>query len=282
MTVGQPNINGYLMRISRTAIVRESEKAAIQRSLGRLRILLRRTFKKAIIEHFVFGSYSRSTILPRRLDEASDVDLMVVFEEDGARPQTYLDRLRRFAHNNYSQSEIRQSHPTVQLNLNHMTFEIVPSLKAFWTPYKIPSKASDFEEWVNTDPQEFNESLTAANKQHKNLIKPLVRIMKYWNATSGHPFDSYVLEQSIVEHIENSFYLMGPPRDIKGYLYDFVEEGLPELVSWTDPKWKKDAVDRLDKQISVIRDAEKNLRVGVAIDQLQKILPPTWPYIRCP
>ena len=109
MTVGKPNINGYLMRISRTAIIRDAEKAAIQKSLGRLRFLLKRHFKNRITEHFVFGSFSRNTILPRRMDQVSDVDLMVVFEEDGARPQTYLDqRLLREARSSPFQAFVRR------------------------------------------------------------------------------------------------------------------------------------------------------------------------------
>lgn len=58
---------------------------------------------------------TRNTILPRYMDSHSDVDYMVVFKDSGFRPQTYLERLRRFVERNYTRSQIKQSHPTIQL-----------------------------------------------------------------------------------------------------------------------------------------------------------------------
>lgn len=277
MIVGQPNINGYLMRISRVALVKGEEKKSIQRSFGRLRLLLKRHFKKQIPENFPFGSFSRGTILPRRLDEKSDVDFMVVFENDGSRPQTYIDRLRRFVEANYKQSEIRQSHPTVQLNLNHITFDIVPATSAFWYGYSIPSKASDFTDWISTNPKGFNEELTKANQHHKSLIKPLVRIMKYWNANAGYPFDSYALEQKIVEHVNEGYFFTRRPQAIKDYVFDFTDNGISELLGMWDANWKKDAVAKLRSSIDEVRDAERRLNIRAAIKQFEKLLPPPWP-----
>lgn len=52
-------------------------------------------FNPSIIEGFKFGSFTRKTILPRSVDEKSDVDYMVVFADGGEyTPQTYLDRLK--------------------------------------------------------------------------------------------------------------------------------------------------------------------------------------------
>ncbi|MCQ8762889.1 nucleotidyltransferase, partial [Escherichia coli] len=37
-------------------------------------------FAGELVSHFVFGSYSRNTMLPRSYDPSSDVDYMVVFK----------------------------------------------------------------------------------------------------------------------------------------------------------------------------------------------------------
>src|SRR5260370_9100413 len=50
----------------------------------------------AIAQHFRFGSSTRGTILPRSMDEQSDIDYMVVFSDGSATPQTYLNRLKSF------------------------------------------------------------------------------------------------------------------------------------------------------------------------------------------
>ncbi len=271
------NVNGYLARISRSAIVRDSEKESIQRSFNRLRLLLRRHFKRSIIKQITFGSYSRRTILPRRMDEKSDVDVLIVFQDDGSQPQTYLDRLRRFVVANYAQSEIQQSHPTIQLSLNHITFDLVPALESFWGEYKIPIRESDYTDWTGTSPTSFNDNLTEVNKDHRNMVKPLVRIMKYWNASAGYPFESYALEQRIVEYLNDNMFLFGSPKDLKGYTFNFIDDGIDDLIGFFEAEWRRQAVSRLKATAEEIQDAEKRLNLIWALGQLQEILPPTWP-----
>ena len=89
-----------------------------------------------IEEKFNFGSYTRVTILQRKADEESDVDYMVVFDNsNNYTPQTFLDRLKRFAETKYSTSEIYQSSPTIVLELNNIKFELVPAYKNLATYY---------------------------------------------------------------------------------------------------------------------------------------------------
>ena len=132
------------------------------------------------------------------MDANSDVDYMIVIADSSFRPHTYLDRLRRFVECYYSRSEISQSNPTIVLSLNHFRFELVPAIDDWISGLQIPAKASDFQNWVETDPTGFNQELTKANKSHDYLIKPLIRVVKYWNSKNGYPFDSYLLEQDIV------------------------------------------------------------------------------------
>jgi len=157
-------------------------------------------FRKDIGEQTIFGSYARNTILSRRFDENSDIDYMVVFAEGSFVPQTYLDRLRRFVESNYTVSEIHQSHPTVQLELNHIRFELVPAIRNFWGTLQIPAKSADFADWQNTDPNGFNAELTEKNKALKSRVKPLIRVVKCWNAIAGYPFESFELEKRVVDH----------------------------------------------------------------------------------
>jgi hypothetical protein len=76
---------------------------------------------------------------------------MIVFDtsEGQKKPQTYLNRLRRFAELKYSTSEVFQSSPTIVLSLNHISFELVPAIYNYG--YQIPSPASSWEEWMSTD-----------------------------------------------------------------------------------------------------------------------------------
>ena len=88
---------------------------------------------------------------------------MVVFDtSDGQKkPQTYLDRLKKFAETKYSTSEIFQSSPTIVLSLNHIKFELVPAIYNYG--YQIPSPASSWVDWVSTDPITANKALQDKN-----------------------------------------------------------------------------------------------------------------------
>ena len=63
-----------------------------------------------------------------------------VFAETGYTPQTYLDRLKRFAEKYYANSDIKQSSPSLVLQLNHIKFDRVPALKQSYGGSKIPNR----------------------------------------------------------------------------------------------------------------------------------------------
>ena len=122
------SVNKYLQELGSSLILSSSEKAGISVSVNAIRTRLTSYFGEEIAEKKLYGSYVRDTILPRRADEESDVDLMVVFRNpDGYQPQAFLNRLRDFSENYYSQSEIYQSSPTIVLELNHIMFELTPA-----------------------------------------------------------------------------------------------------------------------------------------------------------
>jgi predicted nucleotidyltransferase len=263
-------INSYLRNLANQAILRDLEKADVQRSIAALQRRLDEYFETELSDHFVFGSYSRGTILPRLMDPQSDVDYMVVFSDDGLRPQSYLDRLRRFAGARYSRSEITQSHPTVVLNLNHIRFELVPAINHWWGGLQIPAKDSGYQSWQQTDPKDFNNTLTNANQAHANLIKPLVRIMKYWNVKAGSPFESYALEKTIANHYYGFFGLLAS-QNIKDYFFQIVDAVDVGLFA---PQWKHDAVARLKLNVDRARRLEQSGQIIQAEALTGQILPP--------
>lgn len=266
------SINSYLTNLANNAIIRDQAKAAIQRSLDTLQLRLKTHFGKQLDSGIIFGSYSRGTILPRSMDTQSDVDYMVIFADTDLRPQTYLDRLRSFADANYSRSELEQSHPTFVLSLNHIRFELVPAVRGWLGGIKIPAKSSDYQDWMDTDPKGFNEKLVAANQAHGNLIKPLVRVMKYWNATSGYPFESHALEQKVAEH-SYGFGLLGlqTSRQLGDYFFQIVHAIDCGLFA---PQWKKDAVARLKQVTTQAQAFERAGNTAPAEAAIMKLLPP--------
>ena len=175
---------------------------------------------------------------------------MVVFNTSNGtyKPQTYLNQLRRFVEQYYSTSEIHQSHPTIVLELNHIKFELVPSILNNWSQYQIPSPADSWNEWLVTDPNGFNQKLTNANTANSFQIKPLVRLIKYWNAQNNHHFSSYDLENFIVGL---SFW---SSSNLKDYFYRFWDNF---SCPYNTAQYIKDKVQRTKDKVSTVRQYEQ-------------------------
>jgi len=187
------SVLSFLTNTASSAVLPATEQSSITTSITTLQSRMGLHFdSSAIAQHFRFGSSTRGTILPRSMDEQSDIDYMVVFSDGSATPQTYLNRLKSFVEKRYGSSEIYQSNPTIGLELNHIKFDLVPATKTWLGELQIPNAAGG---WMTTNPNDFNATLDAKNKEHKSLIKPTVRLFKYWNATAGFPFQSYEMEK---------------------------------------------------------------------------------------
>lgn len=94
------SINSYLRDLSSNLVLSSNEKSGITTSINSIKDKLASYFGEEIIEKIVFGSYTRETILPRKADENSDIDLMIVFNNpNDYKPQSFLNRLKSFAEN---------------------------------------------------------------------------------------------------------------------------------------------------------------------------------------
>ena len=253
------SVNSYLTNLASSSIIRDAEKISINNSIENLQSKLK-IVDSSFSDHFIFGSHNRGTILPRTIDENSDIDYMIVFDDNSKKPQSYLNWLKiNIAEKYYSRSEIYQSNPTVVLELNHIKFELVPAIKNNWGQLQIPAKASDSDDWIVTNPTGFNATLTRANQDHNNLIKPLVRLVKYWNVKAGYPFESFSLEQKVVT---NAFY---PQAKLKDYFYNFANSLTSDYLM---AQWKKDAIAKFKR---IVSEASYSERHGMAMDAETKI-----------
>lgn len=261
-------VSSYLKNLSDNAIIRDQEKESIRTSIATIKRRLDSHFGDKIKDQFIFGSYTRNTILPRSMDRRSDIDYMIVFNDDDVTPQSYLNRLKRFAENCYSSSERKQSHPTIKLELNHITFELVPALRKFWNGYKIPTRNYVGDDWMDTDPNDFNSDLTEKNKEHGSLIKPVIRIMKYWNAQSGYIYDSFKLEKWIIERDFSGFDFFHTP-DLKKYFFQCIDE----LGTGNLTETNKNKVNRAKAIIAEVKKLEAEGYPATAEDKIKKLLP---------
>jgi hypothetical protein len=254
-------VNTHLVNLASDLVLSSTEKESITTSINTLSLRLDSYFGSDIREYFQFGSNSRGTILPRKADSNSDIDYMVVFNtSDGQKkPQTYLDQLKIFVEKRYSTSEIYQSRPTIVLSLNHIRFELVPAINNYG--YQIPSPISS---WMPTDPSSANKIIMDKNNANNYQIKPLVRLIKYWNAKQGHPLDSFHIEKHIVDESYWSCVLL------KDYFYAFWE-GFK--CTYDTAQYIKDKVERAKKHAATAKQYEETRMPISAKEEIQKIVP---------
>lgn len=196
------SVNTYLQRLVSSLVLNSTEKDSISTSVSTIESKLDSYFAD-VTKKKVFGSYVRDTILPRKADSDSDIDLMVVFSNpNDYKPQSFLNRLKSFAEHYYSRSEIYQSSPTIVLELNHIKFELVPAYVNYGL-YYIPKDSSN---WQYTDPDVFYSDLQECNKNNSYKIKPVIRLMKHWNIDKNYRnIASFALEKKIAEEMKYSY-----------------------------------------------------------------------------
>ncbi len=259
------SLASYLKATADALTMTDAQAERVEKSLTALRCGLAEYFPGAVKEQITFGSYTRRTNLPLRADQYSDVDHMVVFGRDrGERPQTFLDRLKRFAEDRYPRSLAQQSSPAVVLVLNHIRFDLVPAYKDwFWGSYRIPARASDFQDWVETDPNDFNSSLERRHRETGYHMKPLIRLMKYWNALNGYPIATHDLE-----------------KNIAGQWYPFCDT-LPEYLfsafdGLSNASLKSKTRQAVERALTIISDTKRTARSSepAAETEIQRLIPP--------
>lgn len=251
----------YLQGRASAAVLSGDEEKSINTSISTIKTRLTSHFGTGLSEQFRFGSSTRGTILPRSMDEHSDIDYMVVFSDSNYTPQTYLDRLKKFAETYYSSSDIKQSSPSVVLQLNHIKFDLVPALKQQYSGYKIPNGPSA---WQDTNPNDFNATLIAKNTAELSMIKPTIRLVKYWNAYNGYIFDSYSLEKYIVGL---SFYGVNNLREYVFTVFDNLS------LSYDQPQWRKDKLVRAKEIVAKVRQQERDNMPATAEAEIKKLIP---------
>lgn len=254
------SVLSFLTETASKAVLSAAEQSSIATSIATLETRLIQHFDSGEIKSkFRFGSSTRGTILPRSMDEASDIDYMVVFSNGGLTPQTYLTRLKTFVQTRYGSSTIYQSSPTIVLELNHIKFDLVPATTDWFGSLRIPNSSGG---WTDTDPNNFNASIEYKNKANNSLIKPTIRLMKYWNATSGFPFESFKMEQWICDLI---FWGCTNQKD---YLFTVIDN---LSISMFQTQSVNGEIRRAKEIIARVREYERVAATGLAELEIRKL-----------
>jgi predicted nucleotidyltransferase len=263
------SINNYLRDLSYKFYLK-SDSEEIKRINNSLSNLLRNLDSELgilINRRFVFGSYDRDTILPRSIDNNSDIDLMVVFNttEYERTPETYRNWLKNFADKYYKNrygSDVVKTFPTVTIRLDRINYDLVPAKEVTFilSTLYIPSSSG----WQSTDPADIKKKLVEANTKYNSIVRPIIRLLKAWNCTCGYPYDSYDLELLITNM---NFYGDDVQR---GFFYAVGQ--LPYNFLF-DTQSKSTKLESLRYNINKVKEALDNDDIENAKHWLHRVLP---------
>jgi predicted nucleotidyltransferase len=199
------SINSKLITFAQQELVlgyNDTERERLNGSLAQLEKILKDKLYGEVKEITRFGSYTRNTILPRKYDAQSDVDLLVVFNTSNGRntPGTYRKKLHDTLAMSYPNSFSKKDFPAVKLELSHIMFDVVPAYceESYFSgkSYYIPGVSDN---WQSTTPNDINNELSQKNQSYgNNIVRNVIRLCKHWNAGVGYAFESYGMEKWIL------------------------------------------------------------------------------------
>ncbi len=188
--------NNYFLEVAQALKFSPEKRERIEASIKYFKEKIWGEFQDRLVEVTVFGSYSRDTIIK---NSEEDIDIAVIYKTRELQPDTYLKQIKTFCQDNYNRSTIFQDHPTIVIDMEHTRFEIVPSIYVSPGVFKIPAPKSIQLKWITTNPKELSAKTQIKDKNNKNLILPLIRILKYWNTLNGRQFTSFQIERAIID-----------------------------------------------------------------------------------
>lgn len=237
------SINTYLTNLQSELYVNGDERDRIRKSIDTISSRLDMYFGRnkkcehTIVKKEIFGSYNRDTMLSRKYDEKSDVDYMIIFEDaEQYNPQTCLNWLKGFAEYWYSTSIVKQSLPTIVIELENIRFELVTAYEN-WNGSKYI--ALDSSNWQYTNPKELSYKMLTVNNNTSYEFKRAIRIIKYWNIKKNYrKYKSFELENFLTDKFQYIYFNCKSKLDYLDWIFYYLSQ-YKWIDTYVDTRIKK-------------------------------------------
>ncbi len=161
---------------------------------------------------WLIGSYSRNTILRQE----RDIDIMVslspvkYWETYKSNSSGLVYLVRNALNKEYTKSEVTSSGAAVVMEMTVFNVDVVPVFPRKDGGYLV---ADGQNGWKSTDPN-VHFKLMEGHKKQDELLKPLVKLLKYWNFCNGSVLQSFHLEM-MIEYMWRSVSIGSYPHGTK-------------------------------------------------------------------
>ncbi|MDH4273531.1 MAG: hypothetical protein OEW08_00685 [Gammaproteobacteria bacterium] len=216
-----------------------------------------------------FGSYSRNTLLPRQMDSRTVIDVMVCLNISSKMASDHLNYLQQFVEHVFPNQNFSRTPRSLTLHFSPYPVRLLPAVASDAAAYRIPARST--AGWLYINPTECMRRLEFADQFNRGMVRPLIRVAKYWNATHDYPFHPFEIEQAIINKgYQYSGGLFSAP-DLFDYVYDFLTH--PPTMQET-LTWKLQAIRRTQIYLERARRLDAGSRKQAAIKCITKVLPP--------
>lgn len=148
---------------------------------------------------FPIGSYARGTLCASE----RDIDLMAPFAPWGKTgywdrhkddSRAFLYWVRDNLNDRYATTNVSSRQVAVTLDFTTIVVEVVPCFPRKGGGYLMPNGRGKF---MGTNPPFHAQLIADADKAKSYRLKPLIRLIKFWNIANGHHLSSFHVESMI-------------------------------------------------------------------------------------
>ena len=215
------SLDKYLLQLSSSLVLSDKEAKETHNAISMVESSVGTWFGTEIVSHFNFGSFARDTSLPQHVDKRASVDYMVVFQRisDEYEPKAYLHRIKSFVASEYSECETKIKESSIIIKIDDIYIRLMPATNLDES-YVIPSPLVFRRDFVLTNPKRSKSLLERRDRSCDYKIKPLIRLIKYWNSQNRYHFNPYWIENYI---LSKSYFFCSSMID---YVNEFWSVGL--------------------------------------------------------
>ncbi|MEU9018589.1 CBASS oligonucleotide cyclase [Actinomadura sp. NPDC048394] len=256
-----PNDAFYKFRTNLQTTKTENDSASRRQTKIRQQVEAAGTLK--VLDTFLTGAYRRET----KTKPLRDVDIMIVIDDTAylkLHPREILLAIRAILAPLYGEARVTCDRFAVRVdfgikivddvseNSEVVSFDVVPAFRS-GDHYLIPDDVTG--EWIATNPKIHYDLAVTANKEFSEQWKPLVKMLKKWNAGAGHPIQPSFLIEVMALELLGGPWTGSHPRELRRF---FATAAHRISDVWPDPAG-------LGPDISGVLDADSSMMEGAML-----------------
>jgi hypothetical protein len=142
---------------------------------------------------FTIGSYRRGTLVrpERDMDLLAPLDYSTYRDRFDENSRALLYFVRDRLNDRYAQTKVSSREVAVLLDFNVIRADVVPAFRRKGGGYFIPDGRKG---WTATNPDHHTRLIRERDRELGERLKPLIRLMKFWNIQNGGHLRSFHVE----------------------------------------------------------------------------------------